>query len=72
MDGITERADVRSGNGSPQQLRGAQVNCVLLALIFARLLNLNHKKRRPPRLAHKMTTPASLPPAITNRLTVLV
>jgi hypothetical protein len=48
------------------------VNCVLLALIFARLLNLNHKKRRRLRLAHKMMTPASLPPAIMNRLTVLV
>jgi hypothetical protein len=48
------------------------VNCVLLALIFARLLNLNLKKRRPPRLAHKMTAPASLPLAIMNRLTVLV
>ena len=28
------------------------MNCVLLALIFARLLNLNHKKRRRLRLAH--------------------
>jgi hypothetical protein len=48
------------------------VNWNLFVLIFARLLNLNHKKRHLLDRLIIMTMLASLPTAVMNDLTVLV
>jgi hypothetical protein len=47
------------------------VRCVLLALIFARLLNLSDKKSCAAQPAYKMMPPLAQP-AIMKRLTVLL